>query len=207
MSDKERDLYVPRRPEFQSTIVYKDIEKSPWLVVRQTNDLLHLFHQGPINNSKLAKEYFHDYTISYLKAAEEGLPSLSTGPEPVSEDIDPEAKEAAGHVATIFGSMPGWAKGKFLTVGYSKRGILRAPGERKEFQKRIRELKLVLWQVANGGMEPRATLEAYPSFLRTFKFFEVGSELPIKLSPDQKQQEEMDKEKLETLLDGIDVSL
>ncbi len=56
-------------------------------------------------------------------------------------------------------------------------------------------------------MEPRATLEAVPSLLRTFGFFKVGGELPIKLSENQRKQDAIQREKFNDLLEGIDISL
>lgn len=76
MADNEKDFFVPHQPAFQPVIGYKENEKSPARVVRQTYTLLGLYYQGvlqeAIRNSKPAKDYLHDYTLGYLKAAEEG---------------------------------------------------------------------------------------------------------------------------------------
>ena len=85
--------------------------------------------------------------------------------------------------------------------------MLRAPSTKKQFLKRVRELKVTLWQVVDGGMDSHATLETYPPFLRTFNFFEVGSRLPIQSAPDQREQDKLAKDKFDELLSGIDISL
>lgn len=203
MTDPERGFFVPHA-EFQAVIGYRDVEKSPPLVVRQTNTLLGLYHSGVIRNPGLAKDYFHDYTLDYLKAAEEGSSALYYS---IDEGIDPEIREAAGHAYVVFSQLPDRSSSYYHPKGFSRVGALRPPSSQRQYLSRIRELGLGIWQVVDGQVEPNATLEAYPPILRTFKFFEVGGNLPIRLTPDERKQEQIDREKFNDFLGGIDISL
>lgn len=90
------------------------------------------------------------------------------------------------------------AKSPYLAKGFSRKGMLKAPTTQRQFVTRIKELRVSIQHV---------TLEAYPPLLRTFKFFEVGNELPVKLTDDEREQEELEREKINKLLDGIDISI
>lgn len=193
--------------EFQSVIGYRESEASPFVVVRQTNTLLGLFNQGAIRRPKLAKDYFCAYTFNYLKAAEEGSDGLYDADGCFIKDIDLEVREAAHHAFVVFTWMHDRAKSPFLPKGFSRRGMLAAPITHHQFLERIKELKVGIWNVVEGEVAPHATLEAYPPLLRVFNFFKVGSKLPIRFTISEKKQLEMEREKMNDLLGGIDTSL
>lgn len=211
MAEKEKGFFVPHQPAFQPVIGYKDIEKSPSFVVSQTHALLRFFYQGiiqeMIRNSKPAEDYLHDYTLGYLKAAEEGSSTLYNQiGGVVTPDIDLETREAAHYAFVVMANLPDMAKSPYLAKGFSRKGMLKAPTTQRQFLARIKELIFGIQQVVAGKVKPHVTLEAYPPLLRTFKFFEVGNELPVKLTDDEREQEELEREKINKLLDGIDIS-
>lgn len=186
--------------EFQPVIGYREIEKSPPLVVRQTYTLLGLYYQGAIRNPQPARDYLHDYTLEYLKAAKEGSYNLYDQIGQLAlQEIDLEIREAAHHAFVILAHLPDRSSSPYLPKGFSRRGMLRAPTTLNQFLARIRGLKVGIWQIAEGEVEPYATLEAYPPILRVFKFFEVGSSLPVRLTDDEKKQEQLEREKLSDL--------
>lgn len=211
MADIEKGFFVPRQPGFQSVIGYKEIEKSPPVVVSQTYALLELYYlgiiQNTIRNSQPAKNYLRNYTLDYLKAAEEGSYALYDRIKGQSvQEIDLETREAAHYAFVVFAYLPDKAGSHYLAKGFSRKGMLKAPTTQRQFLTRIRELRVGIWQVVKGEVKPHTTLEAYPSVLRTFKFFEVGNKLPVKLTDDEKEQEALEREKINKLLDGIDFS-
>ncbi|MDO8621339.1 MAG: hypothetical protein Q7R31_03605 [Candidatus Levybacteria bacterium] len=208
MLEFERRFSAPQSPEFQPIIGYREFEKSPWIVVKQTNALLELFNKGVIRKPGPAKEYFRDYTFqSYLTRAEEGSAVLYDDQKQSHTDVDLETREATRHALVVFAWMRDRTKSPFLPKGFSRKGMLKPPMTQEEFMKRIREMKITILQVVEGNIQSHVTPEAHPAFLRTFKFFEVGSDLPIKLAPDEKEREKIAKDKFNDLLRGIDISL
>lgn len=208
MTDIENSFCLPHREEFQPVIGYREIKKSPPLVVRQTHTLLGLFYQGAIRNPEPARDYFKDYTIGYLKAAEDGSYVLfdKTG-QLIAQEVDLETREAASHAFVILAHLPDRATSPFLPNGFSRRGMLVAPTTQEQFLARIKELKIGLWQISDGNINPYATLEADPHILRVFKFFEVGNGLLVKLTADEREQEQLKREEFNDLLGGINTSL
>ncbi|GEM_PF-1804525 len=208
MTDIEKGFSLPHPTEFQPVIGYREIEKSPPLVVRQTHTLLGLFHQGAIRNPEPARDYLQDYTLGYLKAAEVGSDILYDQLDQFNvQEIDLETREAASHAFIVLAHLPDKATSPFLPKGFSRRGMLKAPTTREEFLAKITELKVCIWQVVVGEVAPRATLEAYPPILRTFKFFEVGNELPVKLTDEEIKQEKLERERFNDFLGGVNTSI
>lgn len=208
MTDLENGFCLPHHEEFQSVIGYREIEKSPPLVARQTHTLLGLYSQGAIRNPRPARDYLEDYTLEYLKAAEAGSGILydQTG-NLKPQEIDLETREAASHAFVVLAHLPDKATSPFLPLGFSRKGMLAAPTTKEQFLARIKELKIGLWQIADGNLSPHATLEAYPSLLRVCKFFEVGNGLLVRLTDDEIKQEGSERERFNDLLGGIDTSL
>lgn len=208
MVDSERNYFLPHNPGFQVRVGYQEIGRSPPLVARQTNTLLGLYQQGAIKNPQPARDYLHDYTLGYLKVAEEGSIVLYDRIDRLAaQEIGLEVREASSHAFVVMASLPDRARSPYLPKGFSRRGMLRAPATQAQFLERIKELKLGIWQIVEGEIEARTTLEAYPSALRVFKFFEVGSNLPIRLTNDETRQEQLERERFNDLLGGIDISL
>lgn len=210
MADIEKNLFIPHHPEFQPVIGYIEAERSPRLIVRQTHTLLGLYHsdyQGDIRALKPTRDYLHDYTLGYLNAAAEGANTIysQTGKFDVYQ-VDMEIRETAYHAFVVLSALPDIASSSY-PKGFSRIATLRPPSTQQQFLARIAELKAGIYQVIAGQIEPGATLEGYPPILRTFKFFEVGSKLPIKFVEDQRKKEQIEKERLNDLLAGIDISL
>lgn len=208
MADIEKSFFVPNRDDFQPIIGYREVVKSPQVVVRQTNTLLGLYYQGAIRDPDQAKSYLCEYTLGYLNAAEEGSDLLyERFGQFTGQDIDLETKEAADYTLVVLACLPDRAKSPFLPNGFSRSGMLKPPTTRVQFLTSIRELKIGIRQVVIGDIEPYATLEAYPAVLRVFNFFEVGSRLPMRLMDDEKKYERIEREKFNDLLGGIDISI
>jgi len=209
MTDPEKIIYLPRRDKkFQPTIEYKDAERSPIMIATQTFTLLGLLHQGAIRKPELAKDYLHDYTLPYLSQAEKGCDTLFDRKGKAFEDIDLETREVAHHAFIVFANMPDQMTSAFLPMGFSRRtGMLKAPETKDEFLGKIEEIRIGVWQTADGRTKPGVTLEAFPRLLRTYGFFKVGGTLPIKLTESEEKKEQVEKEKFEDLLKDIKVSL
>lgn len=190
--------------EFEPIIRYKNFAKSPTAITKQTYGALELLRQGTIRESKLIRDYLHDYTFSYLNQAEKGANTIYDRKGAVYRDLNLETEESAHHAYIVFGHLPDKVTSSFLRNGFSRKGMLRAPETRDEFLKRINELKVGIWQTIDKRVGPQTMLEAYPRLLRTYGFFKVGSELPIKMPEDKKKIQD---EKLGIILKDVDVSL
>jgi len=208
MTSPERKIIPLGDQEFQPVIKYKDFAKSPAMIVKQTCLLIDLSLQGvTIPKSDMMKDYLQDYTLFYLRKAEKGVDTIYDRKEAVFKDLDLETKEAAHHAFIIFAHLPDNMTSRFLPNGFSRRGMLKAPVTKDEFLSKIEEIKIGLWQILDGKMQPQTTLEAYPRFLRTYGFFKVGSNLPMKMSEDEKKKEQIEREKFEDILKDIKISL
>ena len=207
MADQEREIFLPQGHEFQSVVGYRDWSRMPSVVARQTNALLDLLHQNALPNLGPARYYLGKYTLEYLKRAEGGSGILYDNKGFLKEGIDLEVREAATHAYVVFGHLPDMVQSPFVPKGFSRRGMLRAPETRDEFLNRIKELKIGLWNVIAGEVAPQATLEAYPPLMRTFGFFKVGGDLPIRLSDSERVIDQIEREKFNDFLGGMNVSL
>lgn len=193
-----------RGHQFQYAIQYKDRDRIPPLVVRQTSFILGLFYKGTVSGEGIGRKYLQEYTLAFLDSSETGVDRVSFGRNKESfEGIDLEDREAADYTNVIFAHMPDLVRSPLLPMGFSRRGILRPPENRREFLGRVRELRFGIAQVASGVIEPN--LEVNPHLLRTFGFFKVGSELPIKVPESEIKPEVMSRTRFNDLLGGIDV--
>lgn len=203
MAEFERDFIIPPGSRFQPIISYREVEKAPPVIARQTHTLLDLLNQGAIKGLGSARDYLHDYTLKFLDTATIGSDMLydrfrnSSG-----EIVDLESREAADYALVVFSCLPDRAKSPFLPMGFSRKGMLKPPITHGEFLLRIQELKVGVWQVVDGKTEPHSILETDPSLLRVHKFFEVGSNLAIK-EINQKEQQQSERWRINHLLDGI----
>lgn len=195
-----------RRHEFQYAIRYKDRDRIPPFVVRQTSFILGLFYNGAVSGDGIGRKYLQDYTLSFLDSSETGVDRVSFGGNGTNfEGIDLEDREAADYANVIFAHMPDLVKSPWMPMGFSRRGMLRPPENRREFLGRVRELRIGLAQIVSGNMEPGAILEAHPYLLLTFGFFKVGAELPIKVPESEIKPEVMSRARFNGLLDGIGI--
>ena len=206
MSEAERGLIIPAQPEIDSRVEYRDWARSPMTIVRQTHAILGLV-MSDIPNVGPAREYLHDYTLGYLRNAEAGADELFDQRGFVQPDLDPEVREAPGHAFTVFGYLPDMTKSRFLPMGFSRRGMLGAPQTRSEFLKRLNELKANIWRIADRQVNPQVIFESDRPLLRTVNFFRVGSELPIHLSDSEHVQDQLEREKFNDFLGGMNIDL
>lgn len=207
MAGLEKGPFFSPDKEPKKISIHRDFEISPRSVTVQTHALLELFYHGIIRDSNLAMDFLKDNTIPYLSQAENGAESVYNRRGELFKDLKLELQEAAFYTFIIFANLPDNLTSAFLSMGFSRRGMVKAPETKDEFLKRIKELKIGIWQIADGRVAPNTTLEAYPKLLRTYGFFKVGSELPIKMPEAQKQKEEMGKDRLNELLKDIEINL
>ncbi len=182
MAGPERALLVPQRFEPES---YSSLDIPPVLITRQTNTLLGIYYRGEMRNPGPAKNYFIHHTVPYLKAAEVGSRSLFGLGRTYFEAQDLEVGEPASHALVVFANLPDGLNSDLLPDGFSRRATLRPPETRYEYIQRIRELRVGIRQVAEGEVEPGMPLEGSSELLRTFGFFKVASELPIRSDPEE----------------------
>ena len=204
---KEGEIILPRGQNFQAVTAYKEPERMPTLVAKQTATLLGLFHQGAIHNPDLAIGYLHDYALALLGMAEKGADAVYDRTGVASEMCDPEVREVADFAYIMFAHLPDSVTSPLLPMGFSRKGMLRAPETAGEFRRRIKELKIGIWQVVEGEMPSGVPLEANPSLLRTYGFFRVGGEFPMRVQEDQGVRYRIERERFNDLLAGIDISL
>lgn len=199
---------VERRPfqrDFQSVVTYREQERSPFMVAQSTAYILDLLHQGVPLDTQAANEYLQTYTLDYLSKAQEGSNILyATGHTNYPSE---EVEEAARHAFVTFAWMHVIQQSRFLPHGFSRKGMLRAPATQDEFVGKIRIIRHQLALVATGQKTPHEILEANPNRLTMTAFFRTGAELPLRVPPSSKELEQPERENLEKLLDGIDVSL
>lgn len=207
MLDPEKGIIVPYRREVISYDESRDWSRKPMTVVRQTNTILDLVaHDLP--NLEPARDYLRDYTLGYLEDAGEGSDELFDPQGIIREDIDVEVREAAGHAFTVFGHLPDMTTSPFFPTGFIRRaGWLKAPETREQFLKRLRELKINIWRLAMREVEPGVIFESQAPLFRTVSFFKVGSELPIKLSDSERVQDQLEREKFNDFLGGMNVDI
>ena len=88
-----------------------------------------------------------------------------------------------------------------LKDGFSRKGMLKAPLNEREYKLRLRELKVELAKIATGITEPEQILWPRPSVLRTFVFFQVAAFLnpSFKLNPGEKELLEKQQEERQNI--------
>jgi len=210
MFNPEINNYFREQLEPKNANDFLNSEKSPLVVTCQTYKLLELHRAGLLLNKDTARTYFHDYTIDYLNKAEAGSEALFATKGKtifINEDLSLEDQETAHHAFIVFAHLPDNMTSQFLPMGFSRKGMLRAPDNRESFLEKITELKLGIWRIVSGEVDTGATLEAYPYLLRTYGFFKVGSKLQIKLEESQLQKKEREKENFNNLLKDVDIDL
>jgi len=200
------------KSEFQSKPVYKEPERSPFVVVGQTYNILKLYAANLPNRSP-AEEYLKNYTLAYIRTAEFNTDSIfNSNNIPIKVDL--ESREAASHAYTVFGSIPELTTIPSIPAlknGFSKRGILRAPGTKEEYLSRTREIKVELARIVNGVTPPGDIMRtARFSLLRTLVFFRVGALLQpdFHFSPGEKEildRQEEEREKINKMMQDIDM--
>lgn len=205
MTSPEGEMYSSAKREFQPVIKREDIASSPFAIVRQTYSLLELLYHGPMPDPDPARNYLQKYTLTYLKNAQEGMDTIYNNKGTVYKDWRPNISEAAHHAFIVFAFLPDRMTSRFLPNGFSRKGMLRAPETKEEFNDRLDEIKVGISQVVDGRIESQPTLFAHPRLLRTYGFFNVGSRLPIKVPADENKKQKM--ENLDRLLSGIDTTL
>lgn len=198
MAILENGCYIP--DNFQAVVGYRDYEQSPIRVVTQTSDLLDIYFRGSFINTNPLKKYLMEMTLGYLHRAEQGFYIFADKTSKLSrEDFkavtkdsraylqkpDIESNEAFGHSLVIFSCLPEFTSQGFLAHGFSRRQTLCPPETTLEFLGRIRELRREVGKIARGERETDSPIQADDALLRTYVFFKVGSNLPVKLSENE----------------------
>jgi len=207
MIDDERNLWVPQPEQVLSRVEYRDWNRSPAVIIRKTNELFKLCSGGMVGDPRPAKKYFKDYTFGFFDQAKQGSASLYDRLGTEKEGIDLEVREAADYAHVVFGHMHEMTTSPYLPMGFSRRGMLKAPEDRAAFLKRIDELKIGVWNFTEGLADSRVVFDGRPWILRTSSFFNVGSHIPMSLPDSEAVLAQLERNKFNDLLGGMNISL
>lgn len=111
------------------------------MVIDQTDSLLRLYSKGAIRQAEIARDYLHDYTLTFLDTAAKGVKRVFTKDDSVINAQPLDANEAADLTNVVFAWMHYFATSQFLPNGFSRRGMLQAPTTREQFLQRTAEIK------------------------------------------------------------------
>jgi len=174
------EMGMIRPPDSRPIGVFKSLEEFPDIgIVRHTDELLDNYYYGMRSHQEIGS-YLQDTTMPYLRRAEGGSSTVYNREGELPEGVAFDSADSAHHAFVVLAVLSDKMTSPLLPNGFSKRGVLRAPETREEYLRRIRELKFGVWQIAEAIMKPRTNLMSHPAFLRTFAFFRVASELPLK---------------------------
>src|SRR3989344_6749515 len=192
---------------FQAIPKYDDVERIPKTIISQTDSLLGIYSNGTIWQPDLAREYLHDYTLEFLKSAEQGADRVFTKDQNVIDSLPLEANEAADYTYVIFAWMHQFATSKYLPNGFSRRGMLQAPATKRQFVQRTNEIKKELGLIVAGLGNKDLPLETRPSSLRAHSFFHVGNIIPFKFPETNEEYINYEKDKFNRLLGDTIIDL
>lgn len=192
---------------FQPIPGYENIERSPQVVISQTDLLLRLYRSRAVQQPELARRYLQDYTLRFVDTAAKGVERVFTKDDAVIESQSLDVNEAAGISYVVFAWMHHFATSRLLPNGFSRRGMLQAPATKEEFLKRTTEIKRELGLIVAGLRDSDLPLEANPSSLRTRTFFSVGATMPIKFPDSERELSEKEREAFDKLLGDTKIDL
>ncbi|GDX62038.1 hypothetical protein LBMAG33_3480 [Candidatus Levyibacteriota bacterium] len=206
-------------------INYTDNSRSPFQVVESTAKLLDLYFTPVINlDPSLARNYFANATLGFAWQAEKGffknIDKIDRAKKISNEDIERfilldkqqgqqenvEDNEAFDFTLITFGFMPEMAKHRFLPNGFSKKGMMAPPFTTREYLLRLREIRREVTRIISGETDQKASLDNNPALLRTYWFFQVGKEIPLKIKKDYKNIKNNTEKILNKLLEDIDIN-
>lgn len=176
MNSKE----IPGSSEFQAYPRYEDPSRAPKVVVEKTYDMLDLLRSGGVGTEpdSPANIYFRRYTVPYLASVIHGANSLFDPDGSLDQQAILEENEASGLAFVIFASMHEAVMSKYLPTGFSRRGMLKAPSTRKEFEERVKQIRRRLNLFLNGQRIPNLNETNNLGDFKTLGFFFTGKNLP-----------------------------
>lgn len=206
MPEQEKRIFIPEgiTPE-----PFTDLktERSPFLVTNQTYILLKLFSHGsiPPPGISVVKYYLEDHTLDYLNQTKEGIDILFDEGYALGV-LSPEAREASSHAFAVMASVPDFLSSRSKKYIFSRMGMFRAPETVKEYLERVSEMEEQIGKIIAGVTQPEKTGKMDFSFIRTYVFFKVASQMPVKLNEDEIKALKTQKEFINDITQGIDFS-
>jgi hypothetical protein len=205
IENPEREMPSSSSGEFQPT-VNQDVERSPFMIAKQTGEYLDLFYKGDVGDPKLAINYFRNSTLPYLNKAKEGADILYDKKAAANQNLSLETIEAARHAFLTLAQLPDVMSPDYSPETISGIGLKGAPATKDEFIKKLEEIRIGLWQTMTGQVETPVALEDHPHLLITDRFFKVGSEFCFITHEYDRSKEQVKTEKFNKLTEGIEVS-
>lgn len=203
MAEREQELIQISYGEIQPVVGYKDWNRIPTVISKQTSTLLDIVHRRNIGNTGPAIDYLQKYTLPYLFQALKGSADIFGQLHLLDTEQDVEGREAADHAYITMGSMPDMVSHKDLPRGFSRKGMLKPPETHGEFIRRILEIQSGVISVISDNSDETIIYDGSPQLFRTFEFFRVGSNIPVELEDSDKVKLQLEKDNFNFLLDGI----
>ncbi len=192
-------------PKEKKLFQYEDPARSPFVVTMQTHKVIRLLAGNSIPDFTHGIDYVQNYTFPYLETAINNSQLIFDKDGVMQEKVDPKSREAAAHAFVIFAWMPDLTSAPNVSAlkdGFSRRGMLRAPQNRKEYITKIREMQMELSAFLN-----REGPFSKNGYLRTIVFFRIGAFLApdTKLTPRERKIRERENEILSKILKDVDI--
>ena len=203
MGTPENPAFTRFGERFQAYPTYEDPARVPKIVVSQTESIIGLMAHGGLS-PKFVKDYIVNYTFPYLKTAAQGAGRVFDTTLVIADSQTPEMNEAADFTNIVFGWMHYFATSQYLPNGFARRGMLRAPQDRDEFVRRLREIKFQLNGMASGVISTEMTLDTSVAAFRTYQFLKVGATMPLKFPETEREKAEHARYMMAKMLEGID---
>lgn len=214
MNDSERspssdDFKKFNTSGFETVPKYKDLQRVPNTVVKQTHATLGLYRRQILPDTNHAEEYLRGYTFPFLDNAVKGAGIIFERNKASKTVPDKEVTEAADLSNVIFSCMPELAKFRYLPNGFSRRGMLHPPDNKEKFIQRIDEIRYQIAFIVSGLREVSTPLKTSTATFRAMTFFKVGNMLPDHFSKNSVQEKAPDalgREYINKLLEGIQIN-
>lgn len=184
---QERGITIPE--SFQTLQELRHVDESPLVVAHQTHTVLALFAKKILSpNSQLSlnvafvEYYLKRYTLPYIDKAKKGSRNLFKHDEPHAVVSNTNVQEAAQHALVVLSYIPTWLHTGQNENPLSRNGIFWVPATEGEFIEKIEEVGSEVEKIASGQTTPQDTDKPSFPLLRTYAFFKVGAQLPLKIS-------------------------
>lgn len=151
------------------SIDYLTGERSPIQIATQTGWVINYLRHVKNSPIEHAQDYVREFSLPYLGSAVESADILFNDQALRSEDFDPDGEMAARHVYVVMAWM-------HEMMGFSRRGMLRAPSNRDEFTGRVRDMEQQLTAIAFNPGEAHSSAPNVKRWL-TLSFLETASGL------------------------------
>lgn len=189
-------------------ILPEKAEQDPLTIVRTTGTNLNLLLYADVDKRPL-DDYFKDVTLPHLKFVEEAVDDYFDPDNPKvytrqfgllrndsSATEEEYARASVDLYSVIFSAIPDTFKNPRIKQGFSRKGYLVPPASGKEMSERITELKDTLRGFMYGNLTSNDlyTFNLNSPAVRTFAFYNVGSELPLHMPRSNYEAEQLSAE-------------